>query len=396
MTASQPIGGGVDPAFAAVADAFRENFARRGEIGAALCVRHRGRTAVDLWGGCRDRATGAPWREDTVVPVFSTGKGMVAATAAVAVSRGWMDYDDPVAAHWPRFGDHGKAAVTVRHLLDHSAGLVLFGRRIGRGELADRAAMIAIMEAMTPAWKPGEGWGYHLATFGELVGELLRRVDPDGRPFGRLFAEEIAGPLAAAVHFGLPDDVPDDRVARIAPPPLRLALRELVKAPRALWRKALNPASLLHRTMREISGLDTNDRGWLTLPFPSANAIATARGLAVVYGCLASGGDALGVRPEVFDALVAPSVLPSGGATDLVLGIEPRWRLGFIHPNPERPYSPSPRAFGMPGLGGSFAFADPDNELAYAYTPNRMGVLPFDDPRELSLRKAVYRAIARG
>jgi CubicO group peptidase (beta-lactamase class C family) len=44
----------------------------------------------------------------------------------------------------------------------------------------------------------------------------------------------------------------------------------------------------------------------------------------------------------------------------------------------------------MPGLGGSFGFCDPQLGLGYAYTPNRLGVLPFDDRRDRRLRRALY------
>ncbi len=62
--------------FEAVREAFAENFARRGELGAACCVYHQGVKSVDLWGGIRNKATGEPWEEDTMVLVFSATKGL--------------------------------------------------------------------------------------------------------------------------------------------------------------------------------------------------------------------------------------------------------------------------------------------------------------------------------
>ncbi len=62
------IGGDVDDGYGKVADAFRANFAERGEIGAAVAVYRDGRKVVDLWGGYRDRATRAPWLRDTWSP----------------------------------------------------------------------------------------------------------------------------------------------------------------------------------------------------------------------------------------------------------------------------------------------------------------------------------------
>jgi CubicO group peptidase (beta-lactamase class C family) len=66
----------------------------------------------------------APWNEDTLVVVNSTTKGLAAMKVAVANSRGWIDYEAAVAEYWPEFAQNGKAAVTVRQLLSHEAGLV--------------------------------------------------------------------------------------------------------------------------------------------------------------------------------------------------------------------------------------------------------------------------------
>jgi CubicO group peptidase (beta-lactamase class C family) len=69
--------------------------------------------------------------------------------------------------------------------------------------------------------------------------------------------------------------------------------------------------------------------------------------------------------------------------------------LGFLRPGPEVAFGSSPRAFGAPGAGGSFAFADPDAHLSYAYVMNKLDFYLTDDPREKALREALYRAIAR-
>jgi len=68
--------GEADEGYGSVADAFRRNFAERGEIGAACAVFRDGRKVVDLWGAYRDGRTRAPWREDTVMVMFSTTKGV--------------------------------------------------------------------------------------------------------------------------------------------------------------------------------------------------------------------------------------------------------------------------------------------------------------------------------
>jgi CubicO group peptidase (beta-lactamase class C family) len=59
-----------------VMEAFRNNFAERGEIGAACAVYRDGVKLVDLWGGYMDVRARKPWREDTVVTMMSTTKGV--------------------------------------------------------------------------------------------------------------------------------------------------------------------------------------------------------------------------------------------------------------------------------------------------------------------------------
>src|SRR6478736_2119430 len=112
-----------DKRFGAVREAFERNFAERGEVGAAVCVTLDGETVVDLWGGIADPGTGRAWDRDTIGVVWSCTKGATALCAHMLVARGALDLDAPVAAYWPEFASNGKAAITVRMLLSHQAGL---------------------------------------------------------------------------------------------------------------------------------------------------------------------------------------------------------------------------------------------------------------------------------
>ena len=103
MAHQQEIGGMVVPGFEPVHEAFVGNFAERGELGGAVCVVVGGEVVVDLWGGVRDKATGAPWSVDTMTLVHSTTKGLSAMVLALLHSRGLLDYDERVAAYWPEF-----------------------------------------------------------------------------------------------------------------------------------------------------------------------------------------------------------------------------------------------------------------------------------------------------
>ena len=126
--------GHCDPRFAPVRDAFRANFAERGELGAAVCVMVGGRVVADLWGGWADQEQGRRWQPDTLVNMFSVGKGLVAACAARLAGQGRLDLDATVATYWPEFGAAGKDAITVRQLLSHQAGLPAVRRRLPAGQ----------------------------------------------------------------------------------------------------------------------------------------------------------------------------------------------------------------------------------------------------------------------
>ena len=178
------IQGSVSKGFEAVRDAFLENFSSRKELGAACCLYCRGEKVVDLWGGIRNKATGEPWEENTMVIVHSATKGLAAMTLALAHSRGWLDYEQRVETYWPEFGQQGKETITVRQLLAHQAGLFAFDEPVDREIVADPERLALVLARQTPAWKPGTRQGYHAISMGFYEGELLRRIDPLHRSLG--------------------------------------------------------------------------------------------------------------------------------------------------------------------------------------------------------------------
>ena len=199
------IQGDVDDGYGPVADAFRRNFADRGEVGAACAVYRDGRKVVDLWGGYRDGRTRAPWLADTVVLVNSTTKGVATLALALAHSRGLLDFDERVATYWPQFAWRGKAEVTVRQLLSHQAGLPVVDVPLTVADLADLDLVAAALALQRPLWPPGSRQGYHFLSLGWYEGELLRRVDPAGTVAGPVLRRgdrRAAGP--GVLHRGTP------------------------------------------------------------------------------------------------------------------------------------------------------------------------------------------------
>jgi CubicO group peptidase (beta-lactamase class C family) len=160
----------------------------------------------------------------------------------------------------------------------------------------------------------------------------------------------------------------------------------------AVTMKMILPGSLLRRSFVGTN-FDWNDRRTYDVEVPAGNGVGTARAIARAYSAFAEGGAELGITPETIARLTAPPVLH--GDKDVVLGIPSYFSLGFLRPGPDVSFGSSERAFGAPGAGGSFAFADPDARLGYAYIMNKLDFHLVDDPREIALRDAVYRAIAR-
>jgi CubicO group peptidase (beta-lactamase class C family) len=389
---SVPLGGLVASGFEEVRAAFARNFTERGEIGAAVAAYWRGEKVVDLWGGRRTPEGDDPWKEDTMVVVNSVTKGLAAMTFVLANARGWLDYEAPVASYWPEFARHGKDRVTVRQLLGHEAGLVVLDEPLTLEKLRDLDYVASVLARQRPAWPPGTRHGYHTLTIGLYMQELMRRVDPAHRTIGRVFHDEIAAPLGLDFHIGLPPGIPDERLARLRPLSRWRGILALRYTPPAVTLKMITPGSLLRRSFVGL-GADPNDRAYLAVEVPAGNGVGTARAIARAYSAFAEGGAELGITPETFARITAPPVM--AGARDVVLGVPSWFSLGFLRPGPAVSFGSSPRAFGAPGAGGSFAFADPDARLGYAYVMNRLDFYLENDPREKSLRDAVYRAVAR-
>jgi CubicO group peptidase (beta-lactamase class C family) len=393
-TGEVAIEGAVAEGWEPVRDAFIENFTARGELGAGCAIYRDGRPVVDLWGGVRDRATGAPWREDTMVLVFSSTKGMAALVMALAHARGWLDYDERVATYWPEFAQAGKERTTVRQLLAHQAGLFGFDERVDREVIADLDRLAGIMARQRPAWAPGDRQAYHAISLGFYEGELIRRIDPRHRTLGRVFAEDIAAPLGLDFHIRLPESIPDERLAHLAQPGI---LRMLAGLPRRMLLDALNPRSVLFRSLISNPGtmvpVDADRVYARELEIPSGGGVGTARALAKAYGVLAAGGRELGMRPETLAALRAPATAPRLGFRDAALGDGAvQFSLGFMKPTPAWPFGHD-GAFGAPGAGGSLGYADPATGIGYGYVTNRIGTKQDGDPRDVALRRAMDRVI---
>jgi CubicO group peptidase (beta-lactamase class C family) len=388
--------GSVHPGYEAVEWAFRENFERRGEIGAAACAWRNGEKVVDLWGGLASREREDAWNADTLVVTFSCTKGLVALCLLMLADRGKLEYDRAVADYWPEFAAGGKEHITVRDLLNHRAGLAAVDRPLPLTDWTDPVSVAAALASQRPQWRPGSDQGYGAVATGAYAAALFRRIA--GRSVGSFFADEVAGPLEADVFIGLPEELLQ-RVATLYPAPLRSAglrliseavtgrtvegrlLRQMLRR-RSLTRRAFANPNLGRRGLQVFNDPETH-----TLEIPWAGAIASARGLAKVYAALANGGAML-CRPESIEPLKQRQ---SWSDCDRVMRKGLGFSQGFLK-DECHVFSPGEEAFGHPGMGGALGLADPDRGLAFAYVMNRMDVR-VRSPRCLALCHALYGCI---
>jgi CubicO group peptidase (beta-lactamase class C family) len=359
------IQGDFDTRFSAVRDAFVANFEHHDEVGAAIAVYVGGQPVVDLWGGFADGARTRPWERDTIVNIYSATKGLTATCAHMAVERGLIELDAPVARYWPEFAEAGKADIVVRDLLAHRAGLPALRDPMPPGAWTDWDWVTAALAREEPWWAPGTSHGYHAVTFGFLVGEVIRRAT--GKTVGEFLRTEIAEPLGLDAYIGFGPEL-DERVAemlpaRPPPPEQPDALGEILADPDSMSSKAF-------ANIEEALPPAVNTRAWRAPEIPAGNGHTNARSLGRLYAALAH-GEIDGVELLSRQAIDVAREEHSSGEDAVVL-IETRFGLGYMLPSGPADFSPNPRAFGHPGLGGALGFADPEADLAVGYTMNQM------------------------
>ena len=383
-----------------MADVFRKQIAGT-EGGASVAIYHRGRLVVDMWGGLRT-PHGDPWGRDTLAMCWSTTKGVTATCAHVLADRGDLDYDERVATYWPEFAQNGKADITVRQVLSHSAGLHRLGTIIDHGsKILDWEHMTDALARATPAYEPGTSVGYHALTFGWLVGELVRRIS--GISIDEFLRKEIAEPLGLdGLYIGCPPEQ-RHRMAPLAPmlPPAftgwigplgpvgRFALNQVSLGLRALG-SPVNPHRLLNAALSRGMEDVIVDPRLLDAAVPAMNGHFDAVSLGAMYAMLAGGGQLGGVRILSEETVRKASEIQND-QRDRVIVMTMQWRLGY-HRLPIL-HKQFPRGYGHFGFGGSGAFADPGHDLALAMVCNRGRGTPIGDLRILRLSQATARAV---
>ena len=394
--------GFVAPGFEPVREAFVENFTRRGEVGAAVAVMHRGKVVVDLAGGIADPETGRQWTERTAGVCFSATKGLVAACFLMIEDRGLIDLDAPIAEWWPELGRGDKAAITPRLILNHRSGLSAVDAPLLLTDLRDHPDKVSdALTAQVPLWEPGSDQGYAACSYGLYTQELFRRVT--GKTLGAFFAEEIAGPLGLQTVIGRPGDLeaPPARIVPIDGPTLltrhiptalfrhtpegRLFRRILLGKRTEPGRAFLNPGL----GERRFAVLDDPEIQAIEMPW--MGAFTTARSLARVYAALGGDGSLDGVKLVNQSALDPLHGRQSWAERDRIIQKPLGWSQGFLKEGTDI-FSTNPASFGHAGAGGAVGWVDPEQQLAIGYVMNRMD-WRIRSPRALALCHAAEQVL---
>jgi CubicO group peptidase (beta-lactamase class C family) len=366
-------------------DLFEENFVVHGELGASVSIWHRGEEVWTVAGGFEDPNKTQPWTPKTRVLIWSATKGLASACLIHACAQHRLALDRRVATIWPEYATQGKEGTTLLHVLSHQAGQPAL--RDTTVSVFDHDGVAGALAAQEPFWPPGEAHGYHARTYGFLVDELLRRIT-GGVPVAAYFRRVFGEPLGLDLWIGIPESL----VGEVAP----------IWAPRhaggnpeenAFYRALADPSSLSRKAFSTPAGIPApssmNDPKVQMHMFPSFGAIGTAESLARFYTAIC--------EPDLFDseAIDAMSALVVSGE-DQVLRVPTAFGAGFMKDpvldgkKQRELFGPSGQAFGQPGAGGSHAFADPENKLAFAYVMNQMEPGIFPNAKSLRIVRSVY------
>ncbi|OHU31201.1 esterase [Mycobacteroides franklinii] len=382
------VNGTSSPDFDNVRRAFALNFLENDELGAAVAIWVDGELVVNLWAGWADEARTRPWTEDTLAPVYSGTKGLMSTCVHMLIERGVLDLHAPVARYWPEFGQAGKESITLAMVLGHRSGVIGPRTRLTPEQAANWDEVCEHISRATPWWEPGTAQGYHMATFGFILGEVVRRTT--GKTLGQFLRTEVAEPYGLDVHVGLPHSEHHRCAELVNKPYLRDVFRG---APGEFDCMSDHPLAgpLISGDFIPDDEIARRDIAlWRALEFPGTNAHVSALGMATFYNAMALG------KLLSHDHMDVVRVSQGGFDPDVVLG--PRvanhgWGLGYMLN--QRCYAgPNQKTFGHGGSGGSYAFVDLEHRIGYSYVMNQFDVTKADaDPRSVRLINELYTTL---
>jgi CubicO group peptidase (beta-lactamase class C family) len=240
--------------------------------------------------------------------------------AHVLAERGALYYDTPIVELWPEFGAHGKQRATVRHALSQSAGVPGLPRDLTVEDLCDWDKMCAIIR------------------------------------------EEVAAPLGVAdeLFFAIPKSE-QGRLARLEDAPMPPEMAAAMQMPEDSPLLKLGPA--------ETTTAAYGNRADVRSANIPAGCTVTARAVARMYAALL--GEVDGVRLISPQRLQEVSAVAMSGV-DQVFGFPTMWGLGYGIGQSLSNAHETQHIFGVGGVGGSHAYGDKANGIAFALTKNRL------------------------
>jgi len=333
----------------------------------SICVRRRGRILLERSiGYARGNGPSDPPGSEKVLATPDTPFCVASASKAVTAmllhhldETDQVRLDDPVCEYIPEFGCRGKEAISLRHVLNHRAGVPNPPPdTMDPALLGDPDRIVELLCEQEPLWRPGTRLAYHAVTTGFLLGEVVRRVT--GKDIRAYLDEVLRKPLGLRwMSYG----VRHEDLGRVA--------TNVFTGPAPFW-----PVSML---MRRALGIDyeraveiLNDSRFLTSIFPSGNVVSNAEELCRFFEVLRVGGTLDGVR--VFDrrTVVRATAEQSYLEPDMTLVLPFRYGSGFmLGAEWFSLYGPFTRhAFGHLGLTNVFGWADPDRDVSVAILTN--------------------------
>lgn len=304
--------------------------------GAAIQIGRAGRfLAPHAFGQMGPSPDAPPTQPDTIFLTASVTKPVTVTAVMLLVERGDLLLDDPVYTLLPAFDNHGKAAVTVRHLMTHTSGLPdmlpnNIQLRQAHAPLREFYRQICELSLDFP---PGANIQYQscgTATLAMIAEHLT------GMTLPAFLHQEFFAPLGMTDTALGVQDLPHDRIAHVHVGPDMLG---------ADW--------------------GWNTPYWWTLGVPWGGLFSTVSDMARFCQMFLNGGELDGVRilsPATVAAMTSDQTSANPGIPADVR-VQQAWGLGWRRmPTSTWSYSGnllSPGSYGHGGATGTVVWVDP-------------------------------------
>lgn len=364
-----------DSRFVKVKEIFESQLIHNPESGAAFAVYSDGNPLIDIFGGYQDYKKNIKWKDNTIVNVHSTGKGIAAICLSILVNRNLLDLNKSVSEYWPEFKNNGKEDIQIKTLLSHQAGLYGWEKKMKSLDLLDSSYCADLLANQKPFHPHKEETCYHAMTIGYMINTIVRNITK--MTIGKFIYQEFYNKRNLQCFIG----TPKEQIKNISFTK-NMKNEKIIKKKNDLYtnRAFQNP---------KIDLAVTHTDNWIQAEIPALNCHSNARSLARIYSLfvnIENKKESL-VNKDTIERVVKVE----SSKIDYVLRVPIKWSpIGFIIGG-GKIFGNNNRAFGHTGSGGSLAFADPDLKLAISYTPNYLSNNIINDSRAVSMITEVYK-----